>query len=437
MMGRQTGSRREGFRQGSNSIQVRQFNERIVLQALRRAGEASKADLARFAGLTNNAIGDIIRDLISFGLVVECGKRHGQQRGQPATLLRLASGGAFGIGVRIGRVATEILCVDFDGKPVRQTVREQLLPPPEDVLTQVVDDIGALIEALPAAAADRLAGVGLALPYHLGSWLRELELPAATFKRWDDFDFAGELARQTGREVFVENDGNAAAIAELFYGIGRDVGDFAYVFIGGAVGGGIVIAGDCLRGERSNAGDFAMMPVPASALPSAPRPERSFDVLLTRASLAALRRHLNWHGVPARGLSDLRKALRTAPWHRAVDEWIEDAVAALVPALLSANAILDVPTVVIDGDIAEITEAVLVRLQAAMASACPESVRVPRFVPGSFGSAAGALGAATLPLFFHFSPRPVILTGVEGTAETAAGSARSRMLGALADPDGA
>ena len=46
--------------------------------------------------------------------------------------------------------------------------------------------------------------------------------------------------------------------------------------------GGVVLDGDCLRGSRGNAGDFAMMPVPASRLPSAPRPERSFDVLLTR-----------------------------------------------------------------------------------------------------------------------------------------------------------
>ena len=49
--------------QGSNSVQVRQYNERVILTLLRRLGEASKADLARHAKLTNNTAGQIVRDL--------------------------------------------------------------------------------------------------------------------------------------------------------------------------------------------------------------------------------------------------------------------------------------------------------------------------------------------------------------------------------------
>ena len=47
--------------QGSNSAHLRQFNERVILTALRRLGEASKADLARVANLTNNTAGQIVR----------------------------------------------------------------------------------------------------------------------------------------------------------------------------------------------------------------------------------------------------------------------------------------------------------------------------------------------------------------------------------------
>ena len=47
--------------QGSNSVQVRQYNERVILTLLRRLGEASKADLARHARLTNNTAGQIVR----------------------------------------------------------------------------------------------------------------------------------------------------------------------------------------------------------------------------------------------------------------------------------------------------------------------------------------------------------------------------------------
>ncbi|CAI9410333.1 N-acetylmannosamine kinase [Pleomorphomonas sp. T1.2MG-36] len=398
--------------QGSNSAQVRLYNERIVLQALRRFGEASKTDLAREAGLTNNAIGAITAYLAAAGLVVELGKKREGLRGQPATMLALAPEGAYSIGVRIDRVGYETICVDFGGRILASRAHDTLLPPPKDMLATVVADIKSIETEIGPERWERLAGIGLAQPYHLGSWLRELELPASSFRLWDDFDFGAALEAQTGIPVFLENDGNAAAIAELFYGHGRTRSDFIYLFIGGAVGGGVVLDGDCLRGSRGNAGDFAMMPVPASALPSAPRPERSFDVLLTRTSLAGLRRHLRWHGHAVDTLAEIGDLFRRAPRPAAFDEWIDDAVAAFVPAILSTTAALDVDQVILEGDLdCGLVEIIVERLAKALATAAPESVPVAQVIEGSFRARAGALGAATLPLFFNFSPRSSILTG--------------------------
>ena len=88
--------------QGSNSVHVRQGNERVILGLLRRLGTAAKADLARHANLTANTIGQIVQDLETAGLVRSDGKRQGE-RGQPATLLRLDPQGACSIGVKTGR----------------------------------------------------------------------------------------------------------------------------------------------------------------------------------------------------------------------------------------------------------------------------------------------------------------------------------------------
>ena len=63
-----------------------EFNEHVMLAALRRPGEASKADLARHANLTQNPAGQIVRELGRQRLVRTVGKRPGG-RGQPATLL--------------------------------------------------------------------------------------------------------------------------------------------------------------------------------------------------------------------------------------------------------------------------------------------------------------------------------------------------------------
>ncbi|WP_143137564.1 ROK family protein, partial [Burkholderia ubonensis] len=190
----------------------------------------------------------------------------------------------------------------------------------------------------------------------------------------------------------------------------RQQDDFIYLFIGPAIGGGIAIDGDCLRGVTGNAGDIGVMPVPPSRLPSAPPPRGPWDILLARASLHALVRHLRHGGERVDNRADLEACIaRGLP---AVDEWIDDCVDALAPALRAVLCVIDAPFVVLDADTdAGLIDAVTTRLRAALAATAPEARGTPTLVRGTFGADAGAIGAATLPMFFNFSPRAGILKG--------------------------
>jgi predicted NBD/HSP70 family sugar kinase len=389
---------------GSNSASVRRYNERLLLQALRRAEPASKADLARHANLTSTAVGSIVESLEKAGLIEYSGRRLDGQRGQPASLLRLDPRGAFGIGVRLDRTGIETVLVNFAGDVLARSALDSVLPHPDVALKIVRRDIETMLGLLSPAERDRLTGIGIAQPFNLGSWLRELGLPADTFRAWDNTDFAAALGRALSLPVFSENDGNAAATAELFYGHGRGCDDFIYLFLGSAIGGGIAIDGDCLRGASGNAGDIGVIPVPPSGLPSAPQPDGQWDILLSRASLNALVRHLHYRGAVADNRVDLQACIeRRLP---AVDEWIEDCVEALAPALRSTLCVLDVPMVVIDSDIdGGLLDRLVKRLAMTLADNAPEARGTPSLVRGSFGPDAGAIGAATLPMFFNFSPR--------------------------------
>ena len=127
--------------QGSNSVQLRRYNERLVLQVLRRVGEASKADLARLAQLTNAAIGGIIHELADAGMIETLGKRHSGGRGQPATMLRIAASGAFGFGVRLDRTSIETVLADFSGRIIGRRSHDRILPAPEEAVALVGKDI--------------------------------------------------------------------------------------------------------------------------------------------------------------------------------------------------------------------------------------------------------------------------------------------------------
>lgn len=395
--------------QGSNSVNVRRYNERLLLKALRRAGSASKADLARYANMTGTAVGSIITALADAKLIEFAGRTEGQ-RGQPASLIRLDPNGAFGIGVRVDRMRIETALVNFAGDVIGRRSHDMLLPPPATVLELVRCDIEAMQRLLPPQDRDRLAGVGVAQPFNLSSWLHELGFPAEAFRAWAEIDLARELAPMVALPVFSENDGNAAAIAELFYGCGRQRDHFVYLFLGPVIGGGVAIDGDCLHGRTGNAGDFAVMPVQPSRLRSAPAPHGPWDMLLTRASLIALIRHLRYCGETVENRADLEACIaRGLP---AVDEWIDDCVDALAFALRAVLSVLDLPVVVLDSDIdAGLLDTLMQRLRVALADITPEARSAPELVHGTFGADAGAIGAATLPMFFNFSPRSGILRG--------------------------
>ncbi|HEX6012150.1 MAG TPA: ROK family transcriptional regulator [Geminicoccaceae bacterium] len=396
-------------RQGSNSIQVRQFNERVILSLLRRLGQASKADLARHANLTGNTAGVIVHELEAAGLIRSEGKRLGG-RGQPATLLTLRPEGAYSLGVKIGRRSLDALLVDFGGRVIERQRREREFALPEEATAFVAESVSSLRRLAGGQASARLAGLGVAVPYNLGSWQRELDIPLAAYRRWNEIDVRLELEVATGLNVFCENDGTAAAVAELFQGHGRTLDDFLYVFVGAAIGGGVILAGDYRRGVSANAGDIGLMPTTPSRLPTAPRPRGPWDILLTRASVNALIRHLRGSGLRVDSREELDALLEQHPPQ--VREWLDDAADALVLPILSAVRAIDVAVVVLDGTLpGQILDELTRRLEALLAVASPEAREPPRLLRGSVGREAPAIGAAILPLHLNYSPSRDVLLG--------------------------
>lgn len=381
--------------QGSNSATVRQCNERVILALLRRLGQASKSELARQAHLTQNTAGQIVKDLKQQNLVCLAGKRSGR-RGQPATLLQLDPTGACSIGVEVGRGTLISLLVDFNGTVLKSRRHRRALPLPEEALRIVGEDIAILRRSLPPARKDRLAGIGLAMPNTLGNWQRELDLPEDTCSARDAFDFAGRLRAALGLPVLVENHGTAVAVAELFQDHGRDLDDFAVVYIGAVIARGLVLDGTYRRGITGHAGDIGSMPV------------ASPDNLLSRASAAALIWHLQDNGVPVTNQAEFERIAATGS--SLIEEWLDHCADVLINPLRSVASLLDLQTIVIDGTLPRPLIGQLVeRLRIRLLVNVPNAMHRPVLKAGTFGRNAAMMGAAALPLHFHYRPRHDLL----------------------------
>src|SRR4051812_35804469 len=208
--------------QGSNSANIRLFNEHVILDALRQLGQASRADLSRHVNLTNNTAGVIVKDLQERKLIWVQGM-HARGRGLPAILLSLDPSGAYAIGVSIGRRLIDVLLVDFSSQPLRR--RDHELDPvlPDEAMALALGDIADLRQILAETGRSRMTGIGIAIPYAMECWTRELDISSEVCRAWNESDIAAQIEEETRLSVFCENDDTAAAIAEIFKGVGREL----------------------------------------------------------------------------------------------------------------------------------------------------------------------------------------------------------------------
>ena len=118
---------------GSSQGGLRQYNERVVLQAVRLHGAVPGAEIARLTGLTAQTVSMITKSLIDDGYLRKGAPVRGKV-GQPSVPLSLDPDGAFAIGIKVGRRRLDTVLVDFSGKPCARWSLDYRFPDPEDVL---------------------------------------------------------------------------------------------------------------------------------------------------------------------------------------------------------------------------------------------------------------------------------------------------------------
>lgn len=388
----QTALRPRGSRQGGQ----REYNERVVLQAIRLAGCLPGAEIARATGLTAQTVSLITKRLLDDGLLVKGEPQRGKV-GQPSVPLALAADGAFAVGIKVGRRSMDLLLVDFTGAVRERWSLDYRFPDPELLRAEIDQRLRALRLTLGPAQRDRVQGVGIAAPLSLGGWQQLLGMPKALAQKWDRTDLRAEVASLTDWPVALMKDTAAACVAELVAGRGRQVKSFLYVFVDTFVGGGLVIDSHLRAGRHGNAGAIGSLPLGiAGAGAAAPQ-------LLSVASLLTLERAWAAHGLETNAAADAR-ALQ-APWRPHTEAWLAEAAGALALAIESACCLLDLDGVIVDGSFGrELLGALLEALEQALERGNWEGVDRPQVLPGTIGSDARAIGGALLPLYANFAP---------------------------------
>ncbi|RFU85670.1 ROK family transcriptional regulator [Streptomyces triticagri] len=362
---------------GGDPSLLRRINSAVVLHALRGAESASLTEITRSTGLSRPTVEGVVDGLMAAALVVEVPAEDGTARrqGRPARRFRFRAEAGHLLGLEIGSHRVAAVVSDLDGRVVGAGQKSVDATASAD---ERLDRLRAAIADVlrrTGVSRDSLRAVGAGSPGIVeadGTVRLGTALPG-----WTGLQLGDRLRRSFACPVLVENDANAAAVAEHWKGSARDCDDVVFVLAGLSPGAGSLIGGRLHRGFGGAAGEIGALHLlgrevtPETLLSTTDEPLHPLDEQAVTEVFAHARQ------------GDDRAA---AAVERYIQRLVHD-VAALVLALD--------PELVVIGGWAAGLDGVLEPLRRELARYC---LRSPRVTLSLLGEAAVATGALRLAL---------------------------------------
>ncbi|MBX3296418.1 MAG: ROK family transcriptional regulator [Acidobacteria bacterium] len=232
---------------------IRDINKRIVLNYVRDRSPISRAEIARETKLHRSTVSVIVDELLETGLIVGIGVGV-STGGRRPELFELKKGDPTAIAIDVTPRTTTVAVADLAGTLL---AKETFSTSPDvDFMTdQIVRRTKAMIADTGAEGIE----IGISVPGLVDQMNgRIFHIP---YFDWRDWDIADRLEKATGSKVTVENDANATALAELWFGDERikKSDTFVMVLVGEGIGTGIIFDGQVYRGEKGAGGEFGHM----------------------------------------------------------------------------------------------------------------------------------------------------------------------------------
>ena len=236
---------------------IRAMNEQVMLDYIRRAGPLSRADLARISGLSKPTVSLALANIERAGLVQAAGHRTGVP-GPAAILYEVRPEAGHVLGLDIGRQYIRGAIADLAGTILTRTSISANATNGHGRVKELVSLSKTLLtEAGLAASAITQTVIGSPGVYDPR---RDSLALAGSLPGWESPAVLAALRTAFGKHLMIENDIDAAAVAERTHGHGHDVDSFAFVSVGTGIGMGLMIGGKLHRGAHGAAGEIGYLP---------------------------------------------------------------------------------------------------------------------------------------------------------------------------------
>jgi glucokinase-like ROK family protein len=233
---------------------VREVNLSRTINLIHQAGSISRAAIVRDTGLSPTTVSLLVNVLLESGFVHESGVGE-SSGGRPPILVEFDYSFRYLLGIDMGATHLTVVLMNLAGQVVAR--RHQLY----DVAHKPDGTVEAMLTLIEETMADvgqsiaNVLGMGIAVPAPLEG--ERLNRPSGVIlPHWDGFNLIGALQPALSLPICVENDANAGAIAEKWWGKGSEHDNMAYIKLSTGVGGGLITGGTIYRGNGGTAGEI-------------------------------------------------------------------------------------------------------------------------------------------------------------------------------------
>ena len=223
-----------------------------TFERIRSLGRVSRSDVARDLGVSPGSVTTAVAALMEAGLVHEVprvARDTATLRGRPPVDLSVVARARHVLGMNLRDGLISAVVTDFTGRVLADA--ELPVPTGARALDDVLADIERLVDRVLASlgmARGDLSALGMGLPGFIDH--------AAGAVLWSPLlrhrkvTLGPALAARLALPVHLDNDVNLLALAELWFGMGRELSNFAVVTIEHGVGMGMILDTALYRGAR-------------------------------------------------------------------------------------------------------------------------------------------------------------------------------------------
>lgn len=376
---------------------IKDSNKKMIINLLHWRRELTKQQIAKEISVSIPTVINNVNELIEEGLVEEAGVGD-SSGGRKPVIVRFKPNSRYSFGVQVNIDSVRIILTNLDSE-----ILEDETIYPETLVGENIKNIDNLLHKIGLTinniiekhniSKNAVLGAGISLPGTVNEemgileWAPNLEVKNISFESLSEyFEFP----------VYLENEANAAAVAELKLGVAREMRNLVYISITEGIGTGIVIQDYLYKGKNKRAGEFGHMTIVKDGSPCNCGRKGCWEQYSSQNALLNLYNAKNQQS-KVKGIHEFFERLQIK--ERNAEEAWEEYLEYLASGIQNIILILDPHYIVIGGEISNYEELLIEPLKEKIfiknSFFCREDIRI--FV-SKLKENSTILGASMLPL---------------------------------------